>query len=123
MGNINTNPYLFYALSITCLSKALVRWPLKNAVGSPDHEEDASLRFVPKIVECSGVWSGRNLAAIRGLSFGLQTLEKPFKLCMTIPALSHADCEDTALTCAVVASLFAEKRSTLMPPKGLTLPK
>jgi len=32
------------------------------------------------------------------------------------PALAHADCED-ALTCALIASLFAEKRDVLMPPE------
>ncbi len=72
-------------------------------------------RFVPTIVEC-GVWSnGKNLAAIEAYPLAckrsetIQTLHRPDS------ALSHADWED-ALTCALVSSLLAEKRSALMPP-------
>ncbi|MBT2968938.1 MAG: hypothetical protein KME56_00375 [Candidatus Thiodiazotropha sp. (ex Ctena orbiculata)] len=41
----------------------------------------------------------------------IQALRQPY------PVLSHADCED-ALTCALVASLFAEKRGALKPPEA-----
>ncbi len=41
----------------------------------------------------------------------IQALRRPY------PALTHADCED-ALTCALVASLFAEKRSALISPEA-----
>ena len=51
------------------------------------------------------------------LFFGLQRSETIQALRRPYSALSHADCED-ALTCALVASLFAEKRSTLMPPEA-----
>jgi len=74
-------------------------------------------RFAPEIVEC-GVWSdGSNLTTIEAYpsackrSVTIQALRWPY------PALSHADCED-ALTCALVASLFAEKRGALMPPEA-----
>ncbi|WP_218143960.1 hypothetical protein [Nitrosomonas marina] len=74
-------------------------------------------RFTPKIVEC-GVWSdGSNLTAIEAYpsackrSETIQALRRPYS------ALSHADCED-ALTCALVASLFSEKPSSLMLPEA-----
>lgn len=101
------------------MSKALARQELfKDMIGSQATKEMHVLaRFVPKIVEC-GVWSdGRNLTAIEAYlsackrSETIQDLRRPYS------ALSHADCED-ALTCALVASLFAEKPSALMPPEA-----
>gem|GEM_PF-1112394 len=74
-------------------------------------------RFAPKVVEC-GVWSdGSNLTAIEAYpsackrSETIQALRRPYS------ALTHADCED-ALTCALVASLFAEKRGALQQPEA-----
>ena len=58
-------------------------------------------------------FNGINLTAIEAYpsackrSETIQALRRPY------PALSHADCED-ALTCALVASLFAEKPSSLI---------
>jgi len=66
-------------------------------------------------------FNGINLTAIVAYpsackrSETIQSLRRPY------PALSHADCED-ALTCALVASLFAEKRSALMPPEADVTP-
>ena len=72
--------------------------------------------YAPNVVEC-GVWSdGSFLTAIEAYpsacrsSETIQTLHRPY------PALVHIDCED-ALTCALVASLFVEKRDALMPPE------
>jgi hypothetical protein len=77
----------------------------------------ALARFVPKIVEC-GVWSdGSNLTAIEAYPSACNRSVTFQALRRLYPVLSHTDCED-ALTCALVASLFEEKRSALMPPEA-----
>ena len=119
----NTNPYLFRRTEHYLFEQGLSPLSaIKDMIGSQATKGMHVLaRFVPKIVEC-GVWSdGRNLAAIEAYpsackrSETIQALRRPY------PALSHADCED-ALTCALVASLFAEKRSALMPPEADVTP-
>jgi len=115
----NTNPYLFRRTEHYLFEQGLSPLSaIKDMIGSQATKGMHVLaRFVPKIVEC-GVWSdGSNLAAIEAYpsackrSETIQALRRPY------PALSHADCED-ALTCALVARLFAEKRSALMPPEA-----
>ncbi len=48
-------------------------------------------------------------------------LRENVQYCPPVPppylALAYADCED-ALTCALVARLFVEKRGALMPPEA-----
>jgi hypothetical protein len=75
-------------------------------------------RFAQKVVEC-GVWSdGSNLTAIEAYpsvckeSETFQAMRRPY------PALTLADSEDALMTCALVASLFAEKRGALTPPEA-----
>ena len=75
----------------------------------------ALARFAPWVVE-GGVWGdGNNLTAIEAYpsvcksSETIQTLRQPY------PSLAHEDYED-ALTCAIVAYLFAVRREALMPP-------
>jgi len=115
----NTNPYLFRRTEHYLFEQGLSPLSaIKDMIGSQATKGMHVLaRFAPKIVEC-GVWSdGSNLTAIEAYpsackrSETIQVLRRPY------PALTHADCED-ALTCALVASLFAEKRSALMPPEA-----
>lgn len=74
-------------------------------------------RFAPKVEEC-GVWSDSgNLIIIEAYPAAcehseiMRTLRRPY------PMLRHADCKD-ALTCALVARLFAEHRDTLLSPEA-----
>ncbi len=115
----NTNPYLFRRTEHYLFEQGLSPLSaIKDMIGSQATKGMHVLaRFTPKIVEC-GVWSdGSNLTAIEAYpsackrSETIQALRRPYS------ALSHADCED-ALTCALVAGLFAEKPSSLMPPEA-----
>jgi len=115
----NTNPYLFRRTEHYLFEQGLSPLSaIKDMIGSQATKGIHVLaRFAPKIVEC-GVWSdGSNLTTIETYpsackrSETIQALRRPY------PALTHADCED-ALTCALVASLFAEKRGALSPPEA-----
>ena len=114
-----TNPYLFRRTEHYLFEQGLSPLSaIKDMIGSQATKGMHVLaRFVPNIVEC-GVWSDNsNLTAIEAYpsaykrSETIQALRRPY------PALSHVDCED-ALSCALVASLFAENRSALMPPEA-----
>ena len=73
-------------------------------------------RYAPTMVEC-GVWSdGSTLIAIEAYPSACKSSETIQVLRRAYPELAHADCED-ALTCALMAHLFAEKRDVLMPPE------
>ncbi len=115
----NTNPYLFRRTEHYLFEQGLR--PLSaigHMIGSQATKGMHVLaRFAPEVVEC-GVWSdGSNLTTIEAYpsaykrSKTIKVLRRPY------PALTHADCED-ALTCSLVASLFAEKRGALMPPEA-----
>ena len=98
-----------------------------NPVGNRAHQDDmvapdAALPVsVPKVVEC-GVWCDRsNLTVIEAYPSACKRSETIHALRRTYPVLTHADYED-ALTCALVASLFAEKRGALMPPEAEVSP-
>ena len=115
----NTNPYLFRRTEHYLFEQGLSPLSaIKDMIGSQATKGMHVLaRFVPKIVEC-GVWSdGRNLAAIEAYPSACKRSETIQALRQPYPALSHADCED-ALTCALVASLFADKRDALQPPEA-----
>ncbi len=115
----NTNPYLFRRTEHYLFEQGLSPLSaIKDMIGSQATKGMHVLaRFALGIVEC-GVWSDdSNLTAIEAYpsacerSETIQALRRPYS------ALNHADCED-ALTCALVASLFAEKLSSLMPPEA-----
>ncbi len=114
----STNPYLFRRTEHFLFEQGFSPLSaIKDMIGSQTTKGMHVLaRYAPKVMEC-GVWSnGSTLTAIEAYpsacksSETIQTLRQPY------PALVHADCED-ALTCALVASLFAEKRGALMPPE------
>ncbi len=120
IGAFKTNPYLFRRTE-QYLSEQGFKPPLsaiQDQIGSQATKGIHVLaRFAPKIVEC-GVWSDdKNLTIIETypspckVSKTIQALRRPY------PPLIHGDCED-ALICALVASLFTEKRDALMPPEA-----
>jgi len=120
----NTNPYLFRRTEHYLFELGLSPFSaIKDMIGSQATKGMHVLaRFTPKIVEC-GVWSDdSSLTAIEAYPSACKRSETIQALRQPYPALSHADCED-ALTCALVASLFAEKRSALMPPEADVTPR
>lgn len=115
----NSNPHLFRRTEHCLLEQGLSPLSaIKDMIGSQATKGIHVLaRFAPNIVECGVRSDGSNLTAIEAYpsaykrSETMQTLRRP------CPALTHADCED-ALTCALIACLFAERRSALMPPEA-----
>ncbi len=124
----NTNPYLFRRPERYLFEqvRASPWWPndrgplsaIKDQIGSQATKGMHVLaRFAPTIVEC-GVWSNdSNLTAIEAYPSACKHSKTMQALRQSYPALSHADCED-ALTCALVARLFVEKRGALVPPEA-----
>lgn len=115
----NTNPYLFRRTEHYLFEQGLSPLSaIKDMIGSQATKGMHVLaRFTPKIVGC-GVWSdGSNLTAIEAYPSACKHSETIQALRQPYPVLSHADCED-ALTCALVASLFAERRGALRPPEA-----
>jgi len=115
----NTNPYLFRRTEHYLFEQGLSPLSaIKDMIGSQATKGIHVLaRFAPNVVAC-GVWSdGSNLTAIEAYPSACKRSETMQALRQPYPALSHADCED-ALTCALIASLFAVKPSALMPPEA-----
>jgi len=113
-----TNPYLFrrterflFEHGHTPLSA------IKDMIGSQATKGMHVLAcYAPKVIDC-GVWGdGSLLTAIESYpspcekSVLIKYLRKPYF------ELGHSDFED-ALTCALVASLFAQRREDVVPPE------
>jgi hypothetical protein len=117
VGNSATNPYLF-----RCTEQYLFKHGLKplsaikDMIGSQATKGMHVLaRFAPKVQRC-GVWTdGADLTAIEAYpsackgSVTVKGLRKRFGL------LGHGDLDD-ALTCALLAYLFAVRHETLAAP-------
>ncbi len=119
IGASKTNPYLFRRTERYLLEQGLRPLSaIKDMIGSQATKGMHILaRFSLKIVE-RGVWSdGRNLTAIEAYPSACKCSETIQKRRQRYSALSHQDCEDS-LTCALIASLFAEKRGALIPPEA-----
>ncbi len=115
----STNPYLFRRTERYLFEQGLSPLSaIKDMIGSQATKGMHVLaRFAPTIVEC-GVWSdGGSFTAIEAYPSACKRSETMQALRRPYPALNHADCED-ALTCALVASLYAEKRGALIPPEA-----
>jgi hypothetical protein len=113
-----TNPYLFRRTEHYLFEQGLSPLSaIKDMIGSQATKGMHVLaRYAPTVVEC-GVWSdGSILTAIEAYPSPCGSSDLIQALRRLHPALAHVDCED-ALTCALVASLFVEKRDALMPPE------
>jgi hypothetical protein len=111
----NTNPYLFRRTEHFLFEQGFKPLSaIKDMIGSQATKGlHALARFVPKVVEC-GVWSdGSNVTVIEAYPSACNKSATILALRRPYPALVHADCKD-ALTCALVAGLFAEKRDALI---------
>lgn len=117
IGPSNTNPYLFrhterflFAHGLTPLSA------IKDMIGSQATKGIHTLaKFAPHRTSC-GVWTdARNLVAIEAYPSACKSSTTIAKLRRAYPALDHEDKTD-ALTCALVAYLFDQKREVLAGP-------
>lgn len=114
-----TNPYLFRRTEHYLFEQGLRPLSaIKDMIGSQATKGMHVLaRFAPKVVEC-GVWSdGGVLVAIEAYPSACKNSAIIRVLRQAYPALAHEDFED-ALTCALVAYLFKEKRGALIPPEA-----
>ncbi len=120
----STNPYLFRHTEHFLFEQGFSPLSaIKDMIGSQATKGMHVLaRYAPKVVEC-GDWSdGSTLTAIEAYPSACKNSETIQDLSRPYPALAHADCED-ALTCALVASLFAHNRDALVSPEADIFPR
>lgn len=119
VGSNATNPYLhrqselrLFKLGHRPLS------PVKDMIGSQATKAmHVVAKFAPKVREC-GVWcKGKSLTVIEAYPAPCKKSESLGELRPRVngPTFDHDDLHD-ALTCALVAYLFARERSALAPP-------
>jgi len=123
IGQSNTNPYLFRHTERFLLEHGLT--PLsavKDMIGSQATKGMHALaKFAPQLTSC-GVWTdNRHLVAIEAYPSACKTSRTMAMLRQGYPALDHEDKTD-ALTCALVAYMFAQKREALVPPDAALPP-
>lgn len=114
----STNQYLFrrterflFEQNISPLSA------IKDMIGSQATKGMHVLaRYANEVAEC-GVWSdGHLLTVIEAYPSACRASVTIQKLRSAYRSLGHEDCED-ALTCSLVADLFAHDRGALVPPQ------
>src|SRR3989344_1226897 len=113
----STNPYLFRHTERFLFAHGLK--PLsavKDMIGSQATKGMHALaQFAPRRISC-GVWTdARHLVAIEAYPSACKTSHIMANLLQGFPALNHPDQTD-ALTCALVAYLFDQRREALAAP-------
>lgn len=113
----NTNPYLFRHTERFLFAQGLK--PLsavKDMIGSQATKGMHALaKFAPRRISC-GVWTdARHLVALEAYPSACKTSHIMANLLQGFPALNHPDQTD-ALTCALVAYLFDQRREALAAP-------
>lgn len=124
VGQSSTNPYLFRHTERFLFEHGLT--PLsavKDMIGSQATKGMHALaKFAPHRIRC-GVWTdARHLVAIEVYPSACKTSHSMAKLRQGYPALDHEDKID-ALTCALVAYLFDQKRAALAEPDASVPPE
>ena len=112
-----TNPYLFRRTEHFLFEQGLTPLSaIKDMIGSQATKGMHTLaKFAPHIQSC-GIWSdGHQLTAIEAYPSACKKSSIIKKLGEGFQPLDHEDKQD-ALTCALVAYLFAEKRKQLIDP-------
>lgn len=117
IGQSNSNPYLFRRTERFLFEHGLT--PLsavKDMIGSQATKGMHTLaKFAPHRAGC-GVWTdSRDLVAIEAYPSACKTSQTMAMLRQGYPTLDHVDKTD-ALTCALVAYLFDQRRDTLAEP-------
>jgi len=121
LGDSHDNPYLFRETEQYLFRHGLRPLsPVKDMIGSQATKGMHVLaRFAPKVERC-GVWTDdRSLHAIEAYPSACKRSDLIAGLREGYPPLGHEDKED-ALTCALVAYLFAKEPDLLEPPGANT---
>jgi hypothetical protein len=123
IGQSNTNPYLFRRTERFLFEHGLT--PLsavKDMIGSQATKGMHALaKFAPHRTSC-GVWTdSRHLVAIEAYPSACKTSEAMRMLREGYPALDYEDKTD-ALTCALVAYLFDQRKEALAAPHASVPP-
>jgi hypothetical protein len=117
------NPYLFRRTERFLFGHGLT--PLsavKDMIGSQATKGMHALaKFAPHRTSCGAWTDNRHLVAIEAYPSACKTSEAMAMLRQGYPALDHEDKTD-ALTCALVAYLFDQKREALAPPDASVPP-
>jgi hypothetical protein len=117
VGDWNTNPYLFRHTELYLFQQGLAPLSaIKDMIGSQATKGMHVLaKFAPDSKSC-GVWTGGSLlTAIEAYPASCKRSATIQKLRSTYSSLGHEDKED-ALTCALIAYLFAQRREALDSP-------
>jgi len=115
-----TNPYLFRQTERFLFEQGLTPLSsIKDMIGSQATKGMHVLaKFAPRIQSC-GVWSDDSrMTAIEAYPAACKNSSIISSMHQRLPALDHEDKQD-ALTCALVAYLFAEEREKLCLPDAL----
>jgi hypothetical protein len=115
-----TNPYLFRHTERFLFERGLTPLSaIKDMIGSQATKGMHALaKFAPKHVSC-GVWTdGQGLVAIEAYPSACKATATMAALRQPYPTLDHVDKQD-ALTCALVAYLYYQRRETLESPSEL----
>jgi hypothetical protein len=113
----NTNPYLFRETELTLFRRGLSPLSaIKDMIGSQATKGMHVLaRFAPHRVGC-GIWTdGAGLTALEAYPSACKGSPTINGLRQRFSAFDHEDKED-ALTCALIAYLFATQRDVLVAP-------
>jgi hypothetical protein len=117
VGRSNTNPYLFRQTERFLFEHGLKPLSaIKDMIGSQATKGMHALaRFAPKTLRC-GVWSdGGRLTAIEAYPSACKASATIGHLQQRFDKLAHDDLDD-ALTCALLAYLFASTQDSLVSP-------
>ena len=117
LGDSSSNPYLYRRTERMLFKRGLAPLsPLKDMIGSQATKGMHVLaRFAREIASC-GVWTdGRALTVLEAYPSGCKHSATITKLRGRYNALGHEDKED-ALTCALIAYLYAVRRDLLAAP-------
>ncbi len=116
LGSSDTNPYLFRQTERRLFEHGLKPLSaIKDMIGSQSTKGMHVLaRFAPTAV-CCGVWQGGCLTAIEAYPSACKNSPTVRALQAPFGNLAHDDLDD-ALTCALIAWLFAAHPETLAPP-------
>jgi hypothetical protein len=123
IGQSSTNPYLFRCTERLLFEHGLTLLSaVKDMIGSQATKGMHALaKFAQHRTSC-GVWTdSRHLVAIEAYPSACKTSQTMAMLRQGSPALDHEDKTD-ALTCALVAYLFDQRREALASPEASVPP-
>jgi len=117
LGSSGTNPYLFRQTERRLFERGLKPLSaIKDMIGSQATKGMHALaKFAPTAIRC-GVWQQGCLTAIEAYPSACKTSSTVQVLQEPLGKLAHDDLDD-ALTCALIAYLFANQPAALLAPE------